>query len=130
MLSRLTNDFSLHPQKGPTSGKDRVKKGGSYMCHKVSPTLSSCSCGSQTHCNILPQMRKSGPGDRKRRNGCELRPVEQISCCLLHCRETSSCWPVKQVGPSASSMLKSRTTPLISNVCLFLSSLLRFKLKL
>lgn len=27
---------SLPPQKGPRSGKDRVKKGGSYMCHKVS----------------------------------------------------------------------------------------------
>lgn len=23
------------PQKGPESGTDRVKKGGSYMCHKV-----------------------------------------------------------------------------------------------
>lgn len=26
---------SSPPQKGPSSGTDRVKKGGSYMCHKV-----------------------------------------------------------------------------------------------
>lgn len=26
---------SSHLQKGPSSGTDRVKKGGSYMCHKV-----------------------------------------------------------------------------------------------
>lgn len=39
-LAVCTSEFSsLLLQKGPPSGKDRVKKGGSYMCHKVSQVM-------------------------------------------------------------------------------------------
>ena len=40
--SRAGLTCSLPPQKGPSSGKDRVKKGGSYMCHKVSQVTALC----------------------------------------------------------------------------------------
>ncbi|KAF1584263.1 UNVERIFIED_CONTAM: Formylglycine-generating enzyme, partial [Eudyptes pachyrhynchus] len=33
--------------KGPTSGKDRVKKGGSYMCHKSYCYRYRCAARSQ-----------------------------------------------------------------------------------
>ncbi|XP_023602172.1 sulfatase-modifying factor 1 isoform X1 [Myotis lucifugus] len=68
---RHSAEEALNP-KGPPSGKDRVKKGGSYMCHKTRPH------GSQSKV-VIPSglgAGRRGTGSR----GCERPAVSQVPC--------------------------------------------------